>query len=61
MGHTAIAIITTSLSNERCEGYRRALEEAGLPARPDLIFSSSLSETDLMAQGYLVVLTPMPI
>jgi DNA-binding LacI/PurR family transcriptional regulator len=55
LGHTAIGIITTSLSNERCEGYRRALEEAGLPARPDLIHCVSLTETELMAQGYLAM------
>ncbi len=55
LGHTAIAIITTSLSNERCEGYRHALEEAGLPVRSELIFCSALTETDLMTQGYLAM------
>jgi DNA-binding LacI/PurR family transcriptional regulator len=55
LGHTLIGVITTSLSNERCEGYRRALEEAGLPMRPELIYCASLTETDLMAQGYLAL------
>lgn len=55
LGHTAIGIITTSLSNERCEGYRRALDEAGLPVRPDLIHCASLIETDMMTQGYLAI------
>ncbi|NTU79440.1 MAG: LacI family transcriptional regulator [Chloroflexales bacterium] len=55
LGHSAIGIITTSLSNERCEGYRRALEEAGLPVRPELIYIASLTETDLMAQGYMAM------
>jgi LacI family transcriptional regulator len=55
LGHSAIGIITTSLSNERCDGYRRALDEAGLPIRPELIYCASLTETDLMAQGYLAM------
>ena len=57
LGHTAVGIITTSLSNERCDGYRRALEEAGLPIRPELIYSASLAETDRMTQGYLAMCT----
>ncbi len=55
LGHSAIGIVTTSLGNERYEGYRRALEEAQLPLRPDLIYCATLEETDLMAQGYLAM------
>lgn len=55
LGHIAIGVITTSLSNERLEGYRHALEEAGLTPRPELIFCSALVETDLMTQGYLAM------
>lgn len=55
LGHTRIGIITTSLGNERCEGYRRALEEAGLPVRPERMFSLSLMDSETMAQGYLAM------
>jgi LacI family transcriptional regulator len=55
LGHTDIGIITTSLSNERCDGYRHALEEAGVPIRPELMFSISQPDTELMAQGYFAM------
>jgi LacI family transcriptional regulator len=56
LGHTAIGLITTSLSNERCAGYRQALDEAGLFVRPELI-ACVPAESDPMVQGYLAMET----
>lgn len=51
LGHTQIGMITTSADNQRCVGYKVALEEAGLPIREELICSMAWPNNDLVAQG----------
>jgi LacI family transcriptional regulator len=50
LGHTNIAMINASLSTQpardRMEGYRIALEEAGLPFRNDRVFISEIGKQD---------------
>lgn len=50
LGHTAIAMLSASLdaqpARQRMAGYRRALEENGLPFREDRVIASSLGKND---------------
>jgi LacI family transcriptional regulator len=50
LGHTNIAMINASLStqpgHDRMEGYRLALEEAGIPFRNDRVFISEIGKQD---------------
>lgn len=50
LGHRNIAMINASLetqpAQDRMEGYKLALEEAGIPFRPDRVFMSSNDKQD---------------
>jgi len=52
-GHTKIAILTGELTlkneQQRLAGYRRAVEKAGLPLKPELIWEASLHQEQAVA------------
>jgi LacI family transcriptional regulator len=50
-GHKDIAIITSSISSTRYEGYKQALKDAGLKIQPRLIQSIGKFSTNLVQQG----------
>ena len=65
LGHTRIGIIsgptTTTTGQERIEGYRRALESAGIPVRNELIHAVPFrGESGSDAVGALLSLAPAP-
>lgn len=50
-GHTRIGIICPTVDNMRCLGYRRALEQHGIPFDPDLVCEFSVHRPDGITQG----------
>lgn len=65
LGHRDIALVTgpdhASSARGRAEGYRKAMDEAGLPVRPDLLAASTFSiESGAEAAGHLLMLDRPP-
>ena len=66
MGHSDIAIITGPLTlrneQERLRGYRRVLEQAGIPLNPALIWSGSFDNDEVarICQNGMVRVTGRP-
>src|ERR671935_284703 len=51
LGHRRIGLLTIGAQNPRAEGYRLALQDAGIPYDPALVSVSNRVEPDLIALG----------
>lgn len=51
LGHRRIGLLTVNEANPRAQGYRLALQDAGIPLDPALVNVSHHVEPDLIAQG----------